>query len=247
MPVHDWARVSAGTYHDFHSAWILHLKEALNDGLLPAGYYAQSEQHVGGYIADVLTLQAGPSRLQGEPDNGTTAVAAPPRVSRKLVAVAVKRGTPRTIAIRHTSGHRVVALIEIVSTANKDRAKSVQEFVAKAQGALQVGCHLLIIDVLPAGRFDPRGMHAALWKFYDRKPYKPPADKPLTLAAYVSKPLPEAYLEHIAVGAGLPKMPLFLTAQRHIDIPLEPSYMAAYRGIPAIWRDVLEGRSKPGA
>jgi hypothetical protein len=40
-------------------------------------------------------------------------------------------------------------------------------------------------------------------------------------------------------------MPLFLTAQRHVDIPLEPSYMAAYRGIPAIWRDVLDGRRKP--
>ena len=33
MPLHDWARVSAGTYHDFHNSWITHLKEALNAGL----------------------------------------------------------------------------------------------------------------------------------------------------------------------------------------------------------------------
>jgi hypothetical protein len=242
MPVHNWARVSAGTFHDFHMAWILHLKEALNGGLLPAGYYAQSEQHIGGYIADVLTLQVGPESMAEDSGNGGIAVAAPPRVSRKLVATAVKRGTPRSIAIRHTSGHRLVALIEIISTSNKDRAKSVQEFVAKAHGALQVGCHLLVVDVLPAGRHDPRGMHAALWKYYDRKPDKPPVDKPLTLAAYVSKSLPEAYLEHVAVGDKLPYVPLFLTAKRHISIPLEPSYMAAYRGIPLIYRKVLDAR-----
>jgi hypothetical protein len=30
MPVHDWTRVSAATFHDFHGAWIVHLKETLN-------------------------------------------------------------------------------------------------------------------------------------------------------------------------------------------------------------------------
>ena len=170
MPVHDWARVSAGTFHDFHMSWNAELKKALNAGLLPAGYYAQVEQHAGGYIADILTLQV------GLPETPTPS----------------KKGAPRSIAIRHASGHRVVALIEIESTANKDRARSVKQFVTKALGALQVGCHLLVIDVLPPGKFDPRGMHAALWKFYDRNAYRLPPDKPLTLAVYVSKSQPEA-------------------------------------------------------
>ena len=50
MPVHDWTRVDAGIFHDFHNAWITHLKEALNEGLLPDGYYAQAEQHAGRLI-----------------------------------------------------------------------------------------------------------------------------------------------------------------------------------------------------
>ena len=37
MPVHDWTKVDAGIFHDFHCAWIIHLKEALNEGLLPDG------------------------------------------------------------------------------------------------------------------------------------------------------------------------------------------------------------------
>ena len=47
MPVHDWTRVEAGTFHDFHHSWIEELKRALNAGLLPLAYYAQAEQRAG--------------------------------------------------------------------------------------------------------------------------------------------------------------------------------------------------------
>ncbi len=57
MPIHDWTRVSAGTLHDFHLAWIAELRMALNSGLLPPDYYAQAEQIVGPMGPDVLTLQ----------------------------------------------------------------------------------------------------------------------------------------------------------------------------------------------
>src|SRR5258708_39900981 len=56
MPVHDWTRVDAGTFHGFHTAWLTHLSETLNGGRLPKGYYALPEQHGGRLIADVLTL-----------------------------------------------------------------------------------------------------------------------------------------------------------------------------------------------
>ena len=44
MPVHDWTRVDDGTFHGFHTAWVTHLSEALNSGLLPPDYYALPEQ-----------------------------------------------------------------------------------------------------------------------------------------------------------------------------------------------------------
>jgi hypothetical protein len=56
MPVHDWTRVKAGIFHDFHNAWITHLKETPNAGLLPTGYYALGEQHAGRIVTDILTL-----------------------------------------------------------------------------------------------------------------------------------------------------------------------------------------------
>ena len=34
MPVHDWARVYAGLFHDFHQSWSIRIKDAMNAGLL---------------------------------------------------------------------------------------------------------------------------------------------------------------------------------------------------------------------
>ncbi len=53
---------------------------------------------------------------------------------------------------------------------------------------------------------------------------------------------PVAYLEHLAVGSPLAEMPLFLDPDRYINLPLEATYLASYHGMPAFWRDVLEGR-----
>jgi hypothetical protein len=135
--------------------------------------------------------------------------------------------------------------VEIVSPGNKDRAVHVEEFVDKAETALWHGIHLLLVDLFPPGPHDPRGMHGALWERYDDEPYVLPPGEPLTLSSYVATPRPEAYLENIAVGSPLADMPLFLNPDRYINVPLEPTYLAAYRGMSAFWRDVLEGRQTP--
>src|SRR5438309_9421630 len=87
MPLHDWTRVDAGIFHDFHTVWIGAIRTALNDGLLPKGYYALAEQHAGRTIADVLTLHANPEppeRLPPAPDTGGIALTdAPPKTRRR--------------------------------------------------------------------------------------------------------------------------------------------------------------------
>ena len=44
MPVHDWTRVEAGIFHDFHTVWAVAIRNALNEGLLPEGYYELRRQ-----------------------------------------------------------------------------------------------------------------------------------------------------------------------------------------------------------
>src|SRR5438067_13135947 len=116
MPVHDWTRVSDGTFHDFHYSWVLEIKRALKRGLLPKGYYVMAEQ-VGGDIGapDVLTLQAAGSKPDHEgPLAGTTTLTeTPPAVQiRTTIARDFYARVQRTLVIRHTSGARIVARLE---------------------------------------------------------------------------------------------------------------------------------------
>ncbi len=58
MPIHDWTRMTAGTFHAFHNVWMAHLQKALNGGVLPHGYYALGAQRPGEVGPDVLTRHA---------------------------------------------------------------------------------------------------------------------------------------------------------------------------------------------
>src|SRR5207247_5450469 len=90
MPIHDWTRVDAGLFHDFHQSWIIALRNALNAGVLPADYFALAEQRIHGPIPDVLTLRLssgaekanGAEADRGKEENGRGGVAvatAPPQ------------------------------------------------------------------------------------------------------------------------------------------------------------------------
>jgi hypothetical protein len=248
MPVQDWTRVEAGIFHGFHPVWISEINKTLNEGLLPQGYYALPEEHAGRPITDVLTLHASPALSPPLPlppaTEGTAVAEAPPRVRRRQTVEPAALARRRTLAIRHISGHRLVALLEIVSPANKDRASHVADFAAKAVDALDLGVHLLVIDLFPPGTHDPQGMHGAILEGLQQcdEPYDLPADEPFTLASYAAGSQVEIYLEHLAVNAALPEMPLFLRPDRYVSVPLETTYQTAYRSMPAFWRDVLEGR-----
>lgn len=246
MPIHDWTRVSAGTWHDFHLAWIAELRIVLNSGLLPPDYYAQAEQIVGPMGPDVLTLQTPETPANG--DTLTTdsaggiavATARPPmrlRFAADMDDYVLKR---RTIVVRHNSGDRIVALLEIVSPGNKGSVRALETFVEKAVEALHRGYHLLVIDLFPPGNRDPRGIHGAIWDEIGDEPFSPLADEPLTLAAYSAGRPTVAYVEPTRVGKGLIDMPLFLEPEVYVNVPLEATYQAAYRGVPRRWRGPLE-------
>ncbi len=247
MPVHDWTKVDAGTFHSFHNAWITHLMGKLNGGVLPEGYYALSEQHSSGPIPDVLTLnlpEAAPSSKPTSHGGGIALADAPPRIGRKLIADpdAAYRARRRTLTIRYLSGHRIVAFVEILSPGNKDRTTSVQEFVNKVDSALMQGIHVMIVDLFRPGRFDPQGVQGTVWARYGVEEYVVPPAQPLTVCSYRAVAPVEAYIEHLAFGDPLPDMPLFLEVETYVYVPLELTYQAAFQDLPGFLRDMLEGR-----
>jgi hypothetical protein len=225
MPVHDWTRVNAGTYHDFHSAWITHLKEALNAGILPEDCYAMAEQVAGQLGPDVLTLQT-----NGDP--GAETSVRPP--------AAAGTGGWRVV-IHHASDDRILAIIEIISPGNKNSADGIRAFRDKVLAALSAGIHLLIVDLFPPGRRHPQGINGVLWQAIDQtQPYAQPFGKPLTLVGYRSGTAITPYLHAVAVGDVMSDVPLFLHPVAYIDVPLEQTYQRAYQGLPRRSRQVLE-------
>ena len=188
MPIHDWTRVDAGIFHSFHLKWIAELDKALNGGILPKGYYSLAEQHAGESIPDLLTLHASSEKPRKRASGGraTAVLDIAPKVARKMTVGEFKSGRRRTLAVRHVSEHRLVAIIEIVSPANKDRWQSVAEFASKIEMALQFEVNALVLDLFPPGSNDICGMHGAIWRRLERTevPYDVPTDQSLTLASY---------------------------------------------------------------
>lgn len=257
MPIHDWTRVDAGIFHDFHQSWMPEIKRALNQGRLPADYYALVEQVAGGRWPDILTLQAplreeqAPLReVQGplrevtpgtEPRGGVALAETPPQVQFRLKADGgLYAAKASSVVIRHVSGHRIVAVVEVVSPGNKSSRIGLEKFTSKAAELLRAGIHLLVVDLFPPGPRDPQGIHKAIWDELTDNDFALPQDQRLTLAAYAAGACPEAFVEPIAVGGELRELPLFLTPETYVPVPLEATYQAAWETVPAYWRGVLE-------
>jgi hypothetical protein len=248
MPVHDWTRVEAGIFHHFHGAWIQEIAQMLNAGALPPDYYALAEQIAGDLGPDVLTLQSlgGNGVPSGRGETGSDrgpilTTVTPPRV--RIVEVSdddpyVAR--KRSVVVRHVSGDRVVAIVEVVSPGNKSSAHAIRAIVEKAVAALTRGFHLLVIDLFPAGPRDPQGLHGLIWSHFSDRDHIAPEDQPLTLAAYSAGPVVTAYVEPFAVGDALADMPLFLAPESYVTIPLEATYSLGWDRLPGRWRGVLE-------
>jgi hypothetical protein len=243
MPIHDWTRVRANRFHDFHQSWTVAIRNALNAGRLPAGYFAMVEQKAGGPEPDVITLEL---KQPGGPGPGGLAVDLHPPKAR-FVARSEAAGYARKanrITVRHPDGD-VVAVIEIVSPGNKDSRHAVRAFARKAVELLQAGVNLLIVDLFPPGRRDPHGIHKVIWDRVREEPFALPPDKPLTLAAYAAGTETVAYVEPVAVGDALPDVPVFLTADRYVPCPLEATYQTAWEQFPAPLRGPLESPPRP--
>jgi hypothetical protein len=244
MPIHDWTRVDAGIFHAFHHDWITYISSALNRGLLPLDYYALPEQVAGGLGPGVLTLRlpTNGSPPLPPPGGGVALAEVPPQVRYHIRSESMQYATrAKVVAIRHTSDHRVVAVVEIVSPGNENNRHGLRAFITKAVEMLAAGIHLLIVDLFPPGPRDPQGIPPLLWDELVGAPnFTLPADAPLTLASWIGGDCLEAFVEPRAVGAPLPDMPLFLTPEVYVQVPLEATYLSAWDGLPAYWRGVLE-------
>jgi hypothetical protein len=240
MPIHDWTRVDANIFHDFHQAWTIEIRDKLNGELLPKGYSALVEQHAGGPIPDVLALQHRRATDFSAPSGGAVVTDIPPKASHVFRAKdEVLAGRGNRVAIRHPLGE-VVCIIEIVSPGNKGSGGALRAFVQKTVDFLRQGVNVLVIDLFPPTVRDPSGINQEIWREFEDRQFDLPADKRLSLASYVADYPKTAYVEFVGVGDELPDMTAWLNLESYVLIPLEATYLSTWRRCPEVVREAVE-------
>jgi hypothetical protein len=238
MPIHDWTRVPAGAFHDFHQDWTIEIRRTLNRGLLPHGYSAVTDLRVIGLEPAGVAIRGAEPATSG----GLAIADAPPRarqVARIESEAAAYARKANRIVVRHEYGP-IVAVLEVVSPGNKDSTHALRSFTAKAIEFLRNGVNLVVIDLFPPTPRDPDGIHLVIWRELTDEPFEArPADKPLTVAAYDAGVNLTAYVDPVAVGDPLPDAPLFLAPGWYVNVPLEQTYQASWAETPRLIRDLV--------
>jgi hypothetical protein len=127
-------------------------------------------------------------------------------------------------------GRRLVAAIEIVSPANKDRPDKRNAFVGKCASLMRKGVAVSIVDLVTTRHFN---LYAELMTFVGHPDPTMKADSPHLYAATCRWLLrgPPAILESwsdaLVVGQPLPKLPLWLAEALVVPLDLEQSYEQA--------------------
>jgi hypothetical protein len=128
-------------------------------------------------------------------------------------------------------GFRLVAAIELVSPANKDRPSHRRAFAAKCAAYLQQDVSVVVVDVVTERQ---ENLHAELMDLLDLgEGPKSAASSELYAVAYraVSRenggPILEMWSEPLRVGGPLPVLPLWLSRDLAVPLDLEASYTAA--------------------
>ncbi len=122
---------------------------------------------------------------------------------------------------------RLVATIEIVSPANKDRPEHRRFFVAKCAALIQQSVSVAMIDLVTTRRFNLYGDLLELIGQTD--PSLAPEPPPLYAAACRWRRADdswrlETWAHTLAVGQPLPTLPVWLAANLAVPLELEASY-----------------------
>ena len=228
MPLHDWSDERG--WDSVHPLWLTYLLEDIQEQL-PVGYKA----FLGGVPS--LTVDTGHGKpdvsvRQWEPPALTEPTANEDFEPDLEVAVAVQLAPQPAIHIDRAG--QLIAALELVSPRNKDRVGAKETYTARYLGYLQLGVHLLVVDVLPR----PPGFSFADTIAKGLGLDAPPLPPPFAVAYRVGEPVPvgdEAgsllalWRRPLTVGEELPPLPLPLSVHQRVPVDLERTYRRATR------------------
>ena len=236
MPLRDHFRPPPDdlmSWEGFHGSWPAMIVQALVRKL-PRRYVAAPRVPVSSFVeVDVGTHEkddAAPSSQDagnGNPGGVATAVWAPARPTLTLVTALPELDQYEVRVYDSKRRRRLVAAIEIVSPANKDRPEHRRALVAKCAALLQQLVSVTIIDLVTTRNFN---LHGDLLELIGQEdPSLKPEPPPLYAVAYRATKKDdtwqlEAWAHALALGQPLPTLPLWLADNLAVPLELEESY-----------------------
>ena len=158
MPLRDHFHLPLSgrrSWEELHGGWPMMIAIGLN-AKLPPRYFAGPQVHLGQTMeVDVATFdrdQAETGQPAGGEGYGGVAVAlwAPPEPTLSLATDMGELDEYEVRVYDSERGRRLVAAIEIVSPANKDRPEHRRAFVTKCAAMLQNQICVVVVDVVPS-------------------------------------------------------------------------------------------------
>ena len=167
-------------------------------------------------------------------ENGAvaTATAAPPRPTFTVDAELGDEYAYEVPVFDHDRDRQLVAAVEIVSPANKDRKASRRAFVAKCAALLHQGVCVSIVDIVTVRRFN---LYAELLAFMEwSDPAFSPNPPPIYSVTCRTRNVDdlgrfESWAYPLTIGQPLPDLPIWLSEDLNVTLELEASYQDACR------------------
>jgi hypothetical protein len=219
MPLRDHFRPPVdkiASWEGFHAMWPMSIVQYLRKQL-PAGYVAGPRLHSGSPIEiDVAT---------SENDNSPFT-----KPSLTIETTLADYDEYEVRVYDATRGRQLVAAIEIVSPANKDRPEHRNVFAGKCAALLQKGVAVSIIDLVTVRQFNLYVELLTMIGHADPTMGEPPPALYAVSCRCVKRgkrTILEAWSHVLTVGQPLPTLPLWLSEDRVVPLNLEPSYEQA--------------------
>lgn len=217
-------------WEGFHHLWASIIAIQLNQGVLPADYFAEPEIHVGTELEiDVATLEEKTSGNGKDKDGIATVVWSPPKPKLHFKIDFAHLDTCEVRVYQDLGGAELRAAIELVSPANKDRAGTRRTFAAKCAGYLKHGISVVIVDIVTARAAN---LHQELLDVLEIESSKAAWESQTGLSAIAYRAVPvrkkphvEVWPEGLELGQPLPTLPLWLTLDQCVPLHLEESYV----------------------
>jgi hypothetical protein len=245
MPLRDHFRPpvwNRSSWEGFHGMWPAAMVMQLTK-VLPEEYTAEPRVHLGtNFEIDVCAYEDDEpkprTRLSGvSADDAGGAPAMTLAAPQPTSTVEVDLTEEYAYEVRvydQTRARQLVAAIEIVSPANKDRPENRRAFVTKCAALLQQRVCVSVVDLVTTRRFN---LYAELREFIGRPDpalaTNPPATYAVTCRGRKSgnTPLLDSWFYPMIVGHPLPTLPIWLTEDRNVLLSLEESYEETCRAL----------------